>query len=129
MARILVVDDECDVATMLKFMLERDGHVVTTACDGADALAELGIEPEDAAKPVPDLAILDVMMPVLDGYGVAARLFASPRTKLVPVLILTAKSRPAQSDRTTPNVIAHVDKPFDPRALRELVAGMTGGIR
>ena len=127
MARILVVDDERDVATMLKFMLEKDGHVVEAAHDGRQALAALGVDPSDAAKPVPDLVILDVMMPEVDGYAVCARMFGEPRTKLVPVLMLTAKGGMRELHAVTPNVAAHVDKPFDPRALRELVAGMLGG--
>ena len=127
MARILVVDDERDVATMLKFMLEKDGHVVETAYDGLQALAALGVEPADAEKIVPDLAILDVMMPELDGYAVCARMFEEPRTKLVPVLMLTAKGAMRELHAVTPNVAAHVDKPFDPRALRALVGEMMGG--
>ena len=127
MARILVVDDERDVATMLTFMLEKDGHVVEAAHDGRRALAALGVEPADAGKPVPDLVILDVMMPELDGPAVCARMFEEPRTKLVPVLMLTAKGALRELHSLTPNVAAHVDKPFDPRALRELVAGLLGG--
>ena len=128
MARILVVDDERDVATMLKFMLERDGHSVETAHNGLEALGALGLEPADASKPVPDLAILDVMMPELDGYAVCARMYEHPRTKTVPVLMLTAKGGIRElQHQMAPNVAAHVDKPFDPRALRELVAGMLGG--
>lgn len=127
MAHILVVDDERDVATMLKFMLEKDGHEITTAYNGLEALAALGIEPADDSKPVPDLAILDVMMPELDGYGVCARMFRDPRTKSVPVVMLTAKGGMRELHKRAPNVAAHVDKPFDPRALRDLVAGMLGG--
>jgi CheY-like chemotaxis protein len=127
MARILVVDDERDVATMLKFMLEKDGHAVTKAHNGAEALVELGVEPVDASKPVPDLAILDVMMPELDGYEVCERMFKDPRTRAVPVIMLTAKGGMRELNERTPNVAAHVDKPFDPRALRDLVAGMLGG--
>ena len=127
MARILVVDDERDVATMLKFMLEKDGHVVETAHDGRAALAALGVEPCDAERPLPDLVILDVMMPELDGPAVCARMFEDPRTKLVPVLMLTAKGAMRELHALTPNVAAHVDKPFDPRVLRELIAGMMGG--
>lgn len=127
MARILVVDDERDVATMLKFMLEKDGHAVTTAHDGLAALAELGIEPADDSKPHFDLAILDVMMPALDGYGVRARMFADPRTKAIPVIMLTAKGEMRELNQRAANVAAHVDKPFDPRDLRDLVAGMLGG--
>ena len=129
MARILVVDDERDVATMLKFMLEKDGHVVATAHDGMQALAELGLEPFDGEKPVPDLVILDVMMPGLDGYAVCARMFKEPRTKLVPVLMLTATGGMRELHAVTANVAAHLDKPFDPRALRDLVGEMMGGKR
>lgn len=124
MARILVVDDEVDVATMLRFMLEKDGHAVTTAHNGRQALAELGVEPSDASKPAFDLAILDVMMPELDGYGVCARMFEDPRTSHVPVIMLTAKGSMRELHDRAPNVAAHVDKPFDPRALRELISGM-----
>ena len=127
MAHILVVDDERDVATMLKFMLEKDGHEIATAYNGLEALAALGIEPADETKPIPDLAILDVMMPELDGYGVCARMFQNPRTKTVPVMMLTAKGGMRELHHRAPNVAAHIDKPFDPRALRELVAGMLGG--
>jgi two-component system alkaline phosphatase synthesis response regulator PhoP len=127
MARILVVDDERDVATMLKFMLEKDGHVVEAAYDGRQALAAMGVEPADGEKPVPDLVILDVMMPELDGPAVCARMFEEPRTKLVPVVMLTAKGAMRELHALTPNVAAHIDKPFDPRALRELVGEMMGG--
>jgi CheY-like chemotaxis protein len=128
MARILVVDDERDVATMLKFMLEKDGHEVSAAHDGLAALGALGVEPADPTKPLPDLVILDVMMPELDGYAVCARMYEDPRTKRVPVLMLTAKGGIRElQHQMAPNVAAHVDKPFDPRALRELVAGMLGG--
>ncbi|MFI5361490.1 MAG: response regulator transcription factor [Elusimicrobiota bacterium] len=127
MGRILIVDDERDVATMLQFMLEKDGHAAETAHDGREALAVLGVEPRDAGKAVPNLVILDVMMPELDGYEVCARMFEDPRTKSVPVLMLTAKGGMRDLHAVTPNVAAHVDKPFDPRALRELVAEMLEG--
>ena len=127
MARILVVDDERDVATILKFMLEKDGHAVTTAYNGLEALGAMGIEPADATKAVPDLAILDVMMPELDGYAVCARMYREARTKAVPVLMLTAKGAMRELNQLAPNVAAHVDKPFDPRALRDLVKEMMAG--
>jgi two-component system alkaline phosphatase synthesis response regulator PhoP len=130
MARILVVDDERDVATMLKFMLEKDGHAVETAHNGPEALAALGLEPADAAKPVPDIALLDVMMPGLDGYALSARMFAAPRTQKIPVLMLTAKGVATPGPGTAaPNVAAHVGKPFDPRDLRALIARTLKGKR
>jgi CheY-like chemotaxis protein len=124
MPRLLVVDDERDVAIMLKFMLERAGHIVSTAHDGAEALAALGLEPADEDKRLPDLVILDVMMPVLDGYEVCARMFESARTRDIPVVMLTGRGGMKDLHARTPNVAAHVDKPFDPAALRDLVSAM-----
>jgi CheY-like chemotaxis protein len=127
MARILVVDDERDVAAMLKFMLEKDGHTVETAYDGLQALAALGVEPDDSGKAPPGLVVLDVMMPEMDGYAVCARMLGVPRLKAVPVLLLTAKSETGPERKPAPNVAARLDKPFDPRELRELTAGLLGG--
>lgn len=126
MARILVVDDERDVVLLIKFMLEKDGHTVLSAHDGGEALARLGLEPRDETIPAPDAAILDVMMPVLDGWAVCTRMHEDARTRAVPVIVLTAKGGMKDLFHTTPNVAAHLEKPFDPKALRELVAGMVG---
>lgn len=126
MARILVVDDERDVVLLIKFMLEKDGHTVIPAHDGGEALARLGLEPRDETAVPPDLAILDVMMPVLDGWAVCNRMREDARTKAVPVVVLTAKGEMKDLFNAATNVAAHLEKPFDPKALRELVAGMTG---
>lgn len=116
MARILLVDDERDVVTLIKFMLEKDGHLVLCAYDGAEALAKAGVEPRDETAVVPDLVILDVMMPVMDGETVRARLAEDARTAAVPVITLTAKGAPADGRGV------YLEKPFDPRELRDLVA-------
>lgn len=122
MARILLVDDERDVVTLIKFMLEKDGHTVISAYDGAEALAKAGIEPRDETAVTPDLVILDVMMPVMDGYTVCARLREDARTRDVPVVVLTAKGAADGRFSTTHGPVTHLEKPFDPRALRDLVA-------
>lgn len=122
MARILLVDDERDVVTLIKFMLEKDGHMVVAAYDGAEALAKAGVEPRDETAVIPDLVILDVMMPVMDGYSVRARLQEDARTKTVPVLVLTAKGGAKDQFDSACSVTAHLEKPFDPKMLRELVA-------
>ncbi len=129
MARILLVDDERDVVTLIKFMLEKDGHLVLPAHDGAEALAKAGVEPRDETAVVPDLVILDVMMPVMDGYAVCSRLHEDPRTRATPVIVLTAKGDTKDLFNATPNVAAHIEKPFDPKALRELVAGFLADSR
>lgn len=124
MAHILVVDDERDVVTLIRFLLEKDTHKVTEAYNGADALAKLGVEPASDAGVAPNLIILDVMMPVMDGYTVCSKLAANKKTSSIPVLILTAKGATRDLFSLSPNVAAHIDKPFDPKHLRELVAGM-----
>jgi len=124
MARILLVDDERDVVTLIKFMLEKDGHMVITAYDGAEALAKIGVEPRDETAVIPDLVILDVMMPVMDGYSVRARLQEDERTKAVPVIVLSAKGEAKDQFNSTCSVTTHLEKPFDPKMLRELVTSL-----
>lgn len=120
----MVVDDETDVVLLIKFLLEKDGHEVQTAYNGIEALAKLGVDPASQDGTAPDLILLDVMMPQLDGYSVCARLAEHPALKLVPVLVLTAKGEVRDIFAQTPNVGAIIEKPFDPKKLRELISGM-----
>lgn len=124
MARILLVDDERDVVTLIKFMLEKDGHMVIAAYDGAEALVKAGIEPRDETAVMPDLVILDVMMPVMDGVAVRARLQEDARTKSIPVIVLTAKGGAKEQFDVACASTTHIEKPFDPRMLRDLVASL-----
>lgn len=119
-ARILVVDDERDVVTLVGFLLKKDGHEVETAFHGGEALARLGLEPP-AETALPDLVIMDVMMPVADGYTVARRAGEDARTRGVPILMLTAKGQTRALFEGQPNVAAVLEKPFDPQRLREMV--------
>lgn len=82
-ARILVVDDAPEIQELLQAHLEGAGYQVLTASDGQEALAVV-------AAQVPDLILLDVMMPVLDGYEVCRRLKANDETAFIPIIILTA---------------------------------------
>lgn len=83
-AKILVVDDEQDILDLLEYNLKKEGYEVLLAKDGQQALNE--------ASKLPDLIILDIMMPELDGYDVCKRLRANDSTASIPILILTAKS-------------------------------------
>ena len=114
----MVVDDERDVVTLVRFLLERDGHLVTTAYDGGEALAKLGVEPADPAASLPDLIVLDVMMPIFDGFTVSARLADNERTKAIPLIILTAKGEMRDLFQAAANVACYLAKPFDPKNLR-----------
>jgi CheY-like chemotaxis protein len=128
MARILIVDDESDIVKLLRFVLERDGHMITDAPDGTIALQVLGLDPANPGAELPELLILDVMMPVMDGYTLNMRLQANERTKGIPIVVLTAKGdRMRDLFEMAPNVAAYVRKPFDPKMLRELVFGILSG--
>jgi CheY-like chemotaxis protein/MinD-like ATPase involved in chromosome partitioning or flagellar assembly len=83
--RILVVDDEADTLEMIKFMLQRQGFEVILAQSGPEALRLL-------ARDIPDLIILDVMMPGMDGNQVSQQIRADSRTSFVPLVMLTARS-------------------------------------
>ena len=84
--KIMVVDDEPDVVDLVKLVLESDGFNVVTAYGGREALEKIDQE-------MPDLVLLDIMMPQMDGWEVYSRIRANPRTKDIPVAMLTAKSQ------------------------------------
>ena len=84
-ARVLIVDDEVDFVELVAFNMKRRGYEVLTASDGAEALSK-------ARKFLPDLIILDVMLPELDGLSVCEILRSQPSTETIPVLMCTALS-------------------------------------
>jgi CheY-like chemotaxis protein len=88
MAKILIVDDEAHIVMILKDSLEFSGFQVMTASDGMEAL-------ERIAQEIPDLVVLDIGMPRLDGWEVCRRLRQDPKTKELPVIILTAYAQTA----------------------------------
>jgi CheY-like chemotaxis protein len=125
MAVIMVVDDEPEIVTLLSFVLEQDGHTVASAGHGVDALEKLGVEPAKHETALPDLIVLDIMMPVMDGYQLNMRLQTEARTAGIPILVLTAKGQKMRDlFEMAPNVAAYVQKPFDPKMLRELISGI-----
>jgi DNA-binding response OmpR family regulator len=110
---ILIVDDEPSIVISLQFLMEREGYEVTVAGDGEAALRAIEARP-------PDLVILDVMMPRLNGFDVCRRIRADPRWRAVRVLMLTAKGREVERARGLElGADAYVTKPF---ATRDLVA-------
>jgi CheY-like chemotaxis protein len=82
-ARILIVDDESKNRQLLEVMLQPEGYVVWSASSGAEALSLV-------ARESPDLVVLDVMMPGMDGYQVTAKIKADLATRHIPVILLTA---------------------------------------
>jgi len=123
MARVLIVDDEREVVMMLQFTLQSVGHEISVAFSGVEALQRLGVEPADPTLPLPDIVVMDVRMPELDGLSTAARMAASPRAKKVPIILLSGdggESRPVMA--RLPNIVGRIDKPFEPKTLRQMIA-------
>ncbi|HEV2763999.1 MAG TPA: response regulator, partial [Pyrinomonadaceae bacterium] len=91
-ANVLLVDDEPDKRQLLAYALQVDGYEVRTAVNGVEALSAVETEP-------PDLIITDVMMPQMDGYEMARRVRANPRTRFVPIILQSAAKKAAQDVR------------------------------
>lgn len=93
MSRVLIVEDDPDLVALVRRWLERDGHLVEHAADGAAALQAL------LGAPLPHLVLLDVMLPKMDGFELLQRLRAEPRTKDLPVVMVTSFSRDRDAAR------------------------------
>jgi two-component system alkaline phosphatase synthesis response regulator PhoP len=117
-ARILVVDDDPEIVAMLNMRLTKRGYKVTTANDGHEAL-------EIAKKELPDIVLLDVMMPGKSGWEVARALKQDPTTHAVKIVMVSAIGEKT-NEITAPiyGADAHVDKPFEFEALERVIAGL-----
>ncbi len=116
--RILVVDDDENILSLERTILEQKGFVVTTATGGAEALKLLGEEDFD-------LVLLDVMMPEIDGFTVCRRIKEEPRTKEIPVIFLTAKGGgEALAEGVESGAIMYIKKPFPANKLLTIVNTM-----
>jgi CheY-like chemotaxis protein len=127
MARILIVDDEEHIVALMRFILEKAGHSVSSVGNGQEALRVLGVDPADESAVLPDLVILDVMMPVMDGYTAAIAIRNFPRTEALPLLVVTAKGDMRHLFGAIPSVAGFFEKPFDPKDLREAVSKVAAG--
>ena len=121
MKTILIVDDDPNVVTMLRDVMEADGYRVQEAINGGSALEQLGIDPPKSGVELPDVVLLDIMMPVIDGYTVASRMQGNPDTCRIPIVIITAKGAMRDVFEASPSVKSFIEKPFDPTALRDTV--------
>ena len=111
MARVLVIDDEQAIGHVIRLLLESQGHQVFVADDGSRGFAL-------AQRQSPDLVILDVMMPVLDGFGVLEALRRDPRTAPIPIVMLSALTGEDVEERCLElGATAYVRKPFDSDSL------------
>jgi DNA-binding response OmpR family regulator len=116
--RILVVDDDENILSLERTILEQKGFDVTTAAGGAEALQVLG-------ERTFDLVLLDVMMPEIDGFTVCRRIKEDPKTRELPVIFLTAKGGgEALAEGFESGAVMYINKPFTANKLLTIVNTM-----
>ncbi|MBL8088642.1 MAG: response regulator [Chthonomonas sp.] len=125
--RVLVCDDERHIVRLIQVNLEKQGYQVITAFDGKDGLEKIRAEK-------PDLVVLDVMMPYMDGFEVLKNLRRDPATESLPVIMLTAKAQDKDVfEGYHYGADMYLTKPFNPMELVSFVkriattTGDTGG--
>jgi CheY-like chemotaxis protein len=117
---VLVADDEDDILELIVFRLENSGYTVIGAHDGAEAF-------ELARSNRPDLAVLDVMMPKMNGYELTQRLRADEATRQMPIILLTARTQESDVRRGfDAGADDYMRKPFSPEELRSRVQAILG---
>lgn len=118
--KILIIDDEQHIIELLRYNLETNGYEVIEAKDGLEGI-------EKAKKELPDLILLDLMLPVIDGIEVCRKLRVSDETKSIPIIMLTAKSD--EMDKIIGLEIGADDYVTKPFSVRELIARIKAVMR
>ena len=114
--KILVVDDEPTIVRLMEFILARQGHEMLVAVNGEEALEKIRAH-------APDLVLLDIMMPRIDGYEVARLVRADPATAALPIIMLSAKAQEEDIRKGVEiGVDEYITKPFSPEHLVHVVA-------
>lgn len=117
---ILIVDDEPNIVISLEYLMEKEGFTVIKAYDGQEALDYL----QDS---IPDLILLDVMMPNIHGFEVCKKVRCDDRLKDIPIIMLTAKGREAEMNKgLTLGANAYITKPFSTHDLVKRVTSLLG---
>lgn len=119
-ARVLIVEDEESILLSLEFLIGKEGYAVSTARDGAVALRALQMQP-------PDLVLLDVMLPLIDGFELCRLIRENPALRGTRIMLLTARGREAEIARgMSLGADAYLTKPFSTRELMEKVRTLLG---
>jgi DNA-binding response OmpR family regulator len=117
-AKVLIVDDEPNILLSLQFLMKKAGYDVRTAKDGEQALAEV-------AREMPDIVLLDVMMPKLDGFSVCQRIKSDPALASVRVVMLTARGRDVEREKgLSLGADDYITKPFSTKDAIDRVAAL-----
>jgi DNA-binding response OmpR family regulator len=123
MTRVLVVDDDAPIRLLCRVNLEAEGMEVLEAADGADGL-------EKARASRPDVVLLDVMLPKLDGWRVAEALLEDPDTGKIPIVFLTARAELRdQAHGLEIGGVDYITKPFNPVELADVIRELLDRVR
>lgn len=116
---ILLIEDDPDIQKMVRLSLKfQGGHEVSVASDGREGL-------EKAIAEHPDLILLDVMMPEMDGYETCRRLKAEPATREIPVVFLSARAQQSEIEKGRElGAVGYLVKPFDPMTLSDQLSAI-----
>jgi len=118
--KILIVDDEPNITKLLESRLRANGYEVVTACDGQEGL-------DKTQKEKPDLIILDVMLPKLNGYEVCRMLRSDKQYNPIPIVMLTACGQVTDIQKGMgKGADAYIAKPFQPNVLLGIITGLVG---
>ncbi|MBN1621394.1 MAG: response regulator [Endomicrobiales bacterium] len=120
--KVLIVDDEKDVLIILTDALSKEGYEIITASDGMEALEKVSSEK-------PDVILLDIMMPKLDGHSVNLKLKENPKTANIPVIVITAYGhlKKLLEVREELPVSGYLEKPFPIVRLKEKIREVLSG--
>ncbi len=122
MGRILIAEDEKDIRDLISFTLSFAGHSVTATSNGEEAY-------EKAQEILPDLILLDVRMPRMNGYEACEKIKADEKTKDIPVVFLSAKGQEAEVNTgLAVGAVEYILKPFAPDQLAEQVKNILAGM-
>lgn len=119
-ARLLIVDDEKDLVETLTFRLEANGYEVIKAYDGKEGL-------EKAQQEKPDIILLDLMLPKLDGYKICRMLKSDDKYKDIPIILFTARAQDADKKiGKDAGANAYITKPFESKGLIDTIKQLLG---
>lgn len=121
MPKILLVDDEPEILYLVRMMLERGGYEVVEAKNGDECLEKL-------QRTTPDLILLDIMMPGLDGWEICRKIKNDRETKDIPVVMLTVRTSEDSIKKSFEyaGCDAHINKPFDRKHLLDIIGEFLG---
>ncbi len=122
MKKILIADDRSEVVVLVKVTLEGEGYRTIEASDGREALEKIRLEK-------PDLVLLDILMPKMNGFEVLSQLKKDPVLKEIPIIMLTAKGQKSDQEKGKElGATGYIIKPFSPSALLKRIEEILAGV-